>query len=109
MTTDENRAIIELRKKTNWVKGAKGRFAGSVSVSGTARMTKREKAIVSSAICTDHPTFEPGSRQNYNYGDFFYSFTVVMPGVYDFDIKIKVDGNEDLIRHIRRNNNGDNT
>ena len=34
LTTDENRAIIELRKKTNWVKGAKGRFAGSVPMGG---------------------------------------------------------------------------
>ena len=34
LTTGEIRDIIELRKKTNWVKGDKGRFAGSVPMGG---------------------------------------------------------------------------
>ena len=36
LTNDEKNDIIEERKKTNWVKGSKGRFAGSVPMGGAS-------------------------------------------------------------------------
>lgn len=99
-----------------WTKGEHGYFTGSKpgggsgglggSGSGLAKMSKAERRRVSSAICTDHPLFEPGSYHFYEYGNYFYGFIVDMPGSYIFDIKLKIDGNEDLIKRYRRDNNG---
>lgn len=40
LTQEEIRAIMEYRKKTNWVKGDKGRFAGSVPMGGGGAVKK---------------------------------------------------------------------
>lgn len=66
------RDIIELRKKTNWVKGSKGLFAGSVSngAGGTARISGKERSRVSSAIATNFPNYEAGElNRTIRYGN----------------------------------------
>ncbi len=97
----ENGGIMderELRKKTNWVKGAKGYFAGSVSngMGGRTRMTRSEYNNLCRHIITWLPNLPVGSIQHrYVSGD-FYGFTVVEPGTYKFHLKI--DGkNKQLI------------
>ncbi len=102
------RDIIELRKKTNWVKGKKGLFAGSVSngAGGYTKMSYAERKRVSSEILTWHPNYKIGSSHCGSYGDYFYGFNVVMPGSYDFNLKMKIVGNEDFIKRYRRQNNG---
>lgn len=105
----EERDIIELRKKTNWVKGSHGHFAGSVPTGGgggSAKMTKSEREKVSSAICTWHPNYKSGSSHTFCHGDYFYEFTVVEPGTYNFDFKMKISGNEDIIKRRRGKNDG---
>lgn len=80
LTQDDIRAIMEYRKKTNWVKGDKGRFAGSVPMGGggaapsknakldldgkpfkypPVRLPKKEYARVMSEIAKDwHTKYE---------------------------------------------------
>lgn len=108
LTNDEIRCIMELRKKMNWVKGQKGYFAGSISngSGGRARMSSSERKRVSSEILTWHPNYEGGSSHCGSYGSYFYGFKVVMPGVYDFTLKMPIAGNEDFIKRYRRQNNG---
>lgn len=98
---------IEERKKTNWVKGSKGRFAGSVSdgCGGYTKITKSERKRVSSAICTNFPLLTPGKHQMFDYGNYMYGFTVIEPGTYDFDLKVKIDGNEALLKRLRGGKN----
>lgn len=88
------RDIMELRKKTNWVKGSKGLFAGSVSngAGGTARMSKQERARVSSAIATNFPNLNPGQkRYNFCHGNYAYKFSVIEFGTYIFHEKRKLE------------------
>lgn len=103
LTSDEVRGIMELRKKMNWVKGSKGRFAGSVSngSGGRARMTKSEYNRLCSEILTWHPNYKSGSSHCGSYGDYFYGFNVIMPGTYKFTLKMKIKGNEDKIKRKR--------
>lgn len=103
LTNGEFRDIMELRKKTNWVKGKKGYFAGSVSngAGGYTKMSKAERKRVSSEILTWHPNYKIGSSHCGSYGDYFYGFNVVMPGSYDFNLKMKIVGNEDKIKRKR--------
>ncbi len=87
------RDIIELRKKTNWVKGKKGYFAGSVSngAGGSARISRKERQRVSSAIATNFPNLKPGdSGLTFRYGNYKYKFGVVEFGTYNFYSKIKL-------------------
>lgn len=87
------RDIIELRKKMNWVKGSKGLFAGSVSngAGGSARMSKQERARVSSAIATNFPNLKAnGDILPFRYGNYKYKFSVVEFGTYDFHEKVKL-------------------
>lgn len=109
LTKDELRDIMEWRKKTNWVKGKKGYFAGSVSngVGGYAKMSYEERDRVSSEILTWHPNYEIGSSHAFFHGDYYYEFEVVMPGSYDFRLKMKIVGNEDIIKKRRQNNGSD--
>lgn len=86
----EERDIIELRKKTNWVKGSKGHFAGSVPLSGGGRMSFKEIGRVSSAIATNFPTYKPGKRFIFNFGNYQYKGSVVEFGTYDFSSKTKL-------------------
>lgn len=108
LTTEEERAIMELRRKTNWVKGKGGKFAGSVSngLGGYTKMSKSEQKRVSGEIMTWHPNYKSGSSHCGSYGDYFYGFKVLMPGSYNFTLKMKIAGNEDFIKRYRRRNNG---
>ena len=87
------RDIIELRKKTNWVKGSKGLFAGSVSngAGGSARMSKKERTRVSSAIATNFPNLTAnGKKRSFCYGNYKYEFSVIEFGTYNFHNKEKL-------------------
>lgn len=87
----EERDIIELRKKTNWVKGSHGHFAGSVSLSGGGRMSFKEIGRVSSAIATNFPNLPAnGDVKLFRYGNYKYKFSVVEFGTYDFHEKKKL-------------------
>lgn len=103
LTSDEIRAIMELRKKTNWVKGSHGHFAGSVSngAGGYTKMGKAERKRISAEIVTWHPNYKSGSSHCGSYGDYFYGFNVIMPGTYNFTLKMKIEGNEDTIKRKR--------
>ncbi len=88
------RDIIELRKKTNWVKGKKGLFAGSVSngAGGSARISRKERAIVSSAIATNFPNLTAdGEKHSFRHGNYKYKFSVVEFGTYNFHEKKKLE------------------
>lgn len=91
----EERDIMELRKKTNWVKGSHGHFAGSVPTGGgggSAKMSKQERARVSSAIATNFPNLKAdGKQRKFRYGNYKYKFSVVEFGLYDFHEKKKLE------------------
>ncbi len=87
------RDIIELRKKTNWVKGKKGYFAGSVSngAGGSARISRKERQRVSSAIATNFPNLAAdGRRLPFRHGNYRYEFSVIEFGTYIFHEKKKL-------------------
>lgn len=87
----EERDIMELRKKTNWVKGSHGHFAGSVPLSGGGRMSFKEIGIVSSAIATNFPSLQAdGVIRTFRHGNYKYKFDVMMPGKYNFYEKSKL-------------------
>ena len=102
ISSDED-GIIEVRKKLNWVKGAKGYFAGSVSngLGGRARMTKEEYDIVCSEIITTKPMLHDGDYYYHFYGNHFYTFSVVEPGTYKFDMKISIAKGSGKINSLR--------
>ena len=67
LTTEEERAIMELRRKTNWVKGKGGKFAGSVPMGGSGtkkvppkkiRLSKGEYRKITSEINTNYRKYE---------------------------------------------------
>lgn len=90
LTTEEERAIMELRRKTNWVKGKGGKFAGSVSVS-CGRMSKQEVRRVSSAIATNFPALKSdGQMRFFRHGNYKYKFSVIEFGSYNFYEKKKL-------------------
>ena len=95
----------EQRKKDNWVKGAKGYFAGSVSngSGGRARMTKKEYNRVCSEIATIHPEYKDMSTHCHRYADSFYIFTVIEPGTYWFSHKIPLKNKNVIARYERIN------
>lgn len=102
--TDNN----EIRKKDNWVKGDRGYFAGSVPVNG-GRMTAKEITRVSHQIATDYPLLPASERcLPYENRNSFYVFNVLEFGSYIFHFKLKIEGNEDLIRDIRKGLNNSN-
>lgn len=95
LQSSEDGGIIEdreIRKKTNWVKGSKGYFAGSVpnGRGGNSRMTKAEYNLVCSEIITNKPMLHDGQNYYHYYGNHFYTFTVIEPGTYKFNLKIKL-------------------
>lgn len=92
----------ETRKKDNWVKGDKGLFAGSVPVNG-GRMTAKEITRVSHQIATDYPLLTASERcLPYENRNSFYIFNVLGFGSYKFHFKLKIEGDEDLIKEIRK-------
>ncbi len=83
------RDIIELRKKTNWVKGKKGLFAGSLPMGG--KMSGSERRRVSSAIATNFPNLKAdGVLRTFRHGNYSYKFDVVEFGTYNFYKKSKL-------------------
>lgn len=91
----EERDIMELRKKTNWVKGSHGYFAGSVPTGGggggSVKMSKSERRRVSSAIATNFPNLKSDGRKlPFRYGNYKYKFSVVEFGTYNFHEKKKL-------------------
>lgn len=87
----EERDIIELRKKTNWVKGSHGHFAGSVPTGGgSVKMSKSEQRRVSSAIATNYPNLKPGTKRVFCHGNYKYKFGVIEFGSYNFYEKNKL-------------------
>ena len=67
----------------------KGKKAGKMK-SAKARMSRKEKARVSSGILTDHPKLKPGEIKIYDYGTYQYRIFVKGPGEYDFISRIKL-------------------
>lgn len=90
MTVGEDGGIIEERAKSNWTKGSKGWFTGSVSngSGGRARMAKKEFIRVCSAILTEKPHLKKGAVSDFFYDKHYYIFRVFEPGTYKFDYKI---------------------
>ncbi len=98
--------IIEERTKggkTNYAQDPKtGKMMGSVPMGG-GKMTPKEISRVSHQIATDYPSLPPGSMlYPYENRNHFYIFSVVEFGQYDFHFKMKINGNEDYIRDIRK-------
>ena len=76
LTSDAVRCIMELRKKMNWVKDSKGRFAGSVPMGGSMKIKshkphkpnkpiklgKKEQMRVSSSIATNFPNLKADGK-----------------------------------------------
>lgn len=89
----DNCDIMELRKKTNWVKGSHGHFAGSAPTGGgggSAKMSKSERQRVSSAIATNYPNLKPGTKRVFCHGNYKYKFGVIEFGSYNFYEKNKL-------------------
>lgn len=75
---------------------------------GKARIPKAERIRVSSGIFTDHPTLKAKTGPfGYEYGDYFYIFSVIEPGSYAFHSRMKITGNESLILELRKGLNND--
>lgn len=83
----------ETRQKSNWVKGKKGLFAGSVPMGegGSAKMSRKEYNRVSSEIFTNKPLLEAGAISHIYFENHYYKFEVVEPGTYRFVLKEKID------------------
>ena len=103
LTAGGEGGIIEERKKDNWTKGAKGYFTGSVSngAGGHARMTKAEYNRLCSEILTNKPRLKIGSYGYHYYGSHFYTFTVIEPGTYKFNLKINSEKKKALVQKWR--------
>lgn len=107
LTSGEERDIIEERKKTNWVKGAHGYFAGSVPMGGGAnaasKMSGKERSRVTHEIDTYYDRMDTSkpilckSVRNH-----FYVFENHGFSNYNFLLKIPLDGNEDYIKQLRK-------
>ena len=95
LTSDEIRCIMELRKKMNWVKGSKGRFAGSVPMGGgaisddsdkTIKLEKGEYAKIVSEINTNYRKYD-GKRICYHFSYWknnFYTYKFINNGFDDY-------------------------
>lgn len=94
---DENPGDTMEERGRYYKRDSKGRFAGT-----GVRMSRKEKERVSSDIFTNFPLLPAGSRQySYENRNHFYRFSVNAPRNYSFHMKIKIEGNEDLIRQFR--------
>ena len=75
-----------------------GRFSsGGGGMGRSPRIGKKEAARVSSGILTDHPEYQAGETRSYFYGEYYYQFAVRGPGDYQFNMRLKIVGNEDAI------------
>lgn len=98
LQNDEKGDIIEERAGGNPYHAKDGKFTF-----GRVNMSEKERHFVSSAIITDHPDYKDESVHVCEYGDYFYSFNVIMPGKYNFFAKIKInDKNKKKIDNVRR-------
>lgn len=65
---------------------------GKIKKGSGAKMSQRERKIVSSSILTDHPNLEPGIKvHTYEHNDNIYSFVVHEPGKYGFVRKVSIE------------------
>ena len=87
--------IIEPRANPNHDKI--GRFAKAAP-----KMSKSEKVRVSSAILTDHPKYKAGETHGKFHWQYYYRFEVREPGNYHFCKRIKIEGNQELIKKIEK-------
>lgn len=123
ITGEERAESLELRHNPNH--DDKGRFAsggsgGSSSTNSSKSVDKsavddkiekrpkslrigvKEKTRLEHQIATEYPELETGMNMKYSNRNHFYEFTVNDLGSYHFTYKIKIDGNEDVIRKIRK-------
>jgi hypothetical protein len=121
LITGEERA--ELRGKRQYIQGPDGKMKGSKSVSGggsakgvdkseksdtiekrpkSQKIGKKEKTRLEHQIASDFPNLKPGQSMNYENRNHFYQFTTIDTGKYHFTYKIKLEGNQDVIRKIRK-------
>lgn len=106
LTMKSESAIMEeeTRKKTNWVKGEKGLFAGSVPTFGgkTTRITNAEYIRLCHQIATDFPLLPAdGQIHFYENRNCIYQFTVLEFGSYSFSFKAPIEGNEEKIAMLK--------
>lgn len=74
----------------------------------TVKLSQRERNRVTSGIMTDFPRLKPHSGiHNYEYGDYFYRFTVDDVGSYSFHTKMRIEGNEEEIRTFYKRSDSD--
>lgn len=65
---------------------------GKIKKGSGAKMSQRERKIVSSSILTDHPNLEPGIKvHTHEHNDNIYSFVVHEPGKYGFVRKVSIE------------------
>ena len=62
----------------------------------------KESERLSHQIATDFPNLKPDQKMNYENRNHFYQFTVNDFASYHFTYKIKLEGNQDVIRKIRK-------
>ncbi len=113
------KALMEADKRFNHNHGPDGKFtSGSGAASGvdkssvnaiinkrpkSLKIGKREKTRLSHQIATEFPNLKAdGKVHNYSNRNHFYRFSVNDFGSYNFHYKIKIVGNEDFIKQIRK-------
>lgn len=79
-----------------------------IKLYGNARMSKKEKAHVSSEIITNFPNYRSGSVQSHRVGEYVYRFRVNGPGDYHFYNRIKNSPrNQKIINYLEDNTDDD--
>lgn len=102
-TADEERANNYIQLKNGKMNGSRPNAGNSKSgKSSRPKLGKKEHARVTSAILTDHPNYQPGNIYGKFHGKHYYQFTVNGPGDYSFHRKLKIVGNEQLIRMLEQ-------
>lgn len=113
------KALMEADKRFNPNHGPDGKFtSGSGTSAGvdkssvnaiinkrpkSLKIGKREKIRLSHQIATEFPNLKAdGKVHNYSNRNHFYRFSVNVFGSYNFHYKIKIVGNEDFIKQIRK-------
>lgn len=89
-----SRESTETRKKTNWVKGAKGLFAGSVLYGSKVRLAKGEYKKIVSEINTNYGKYE-GKEYCIHpsvWHDKYYTYEFINYGFDDYEFKRKRRG-----------------
>lgn len=67
------------------------------------KIGKKERERLNHQIATDFPDLKPSSKlYDYENRNHFYQFSVNDFGSYSFHYKIRIEGNQDVIRKIRK-------